>query len=377
MRLAVNALAATRGGAVTMLGPFLSALRRLEPEWQFTVYVSNSDLEVSIDGVTTFVLPTRGWRRPWLELVALERRARRDGAVVMLNLLNSGSLFPQLPSITWQRNPLYFDRRWLDSQPRRMRLEAALRRNVALMACRASVATVAPSQAMADYVRDWRLGRSLRVEVVSHGVDTDRFRIGQDRPPGRRLTIGVMGHAASHRGLANAVRVLEEVRSRGLNARLLLTVPRHGNPAFQSAVDDVAEAADLLGLSDHVVFGGDAKDPAEWYRRLDLLMIPSESESFCFPLVEAFASGVPVVTSGLRVLREIAGDVALHGTNPIEMAAHVLAISEESEGQKLRRREAARRRAEDFSWRETALKVRALVVKAGSRSSATDRPIAP
>lgn len=362
MRVAVNALAATRGGAVTMLWPFLSALRRLEPDWQFIVYLSNPDLALSSDGVTTVVLRTGGWRRAWLELNALERQARRDGAVVMLNVLNSGSLVPKLPSITWQRNPLYFDRRWLDRQPLRMRLEAALRRTVALLMCRASVVTVTPSQAMASYVRDWWLGRSLQIEVIPHGVDTARFTVAQHPSSHGRFIIGVMGHAASHRGLVTAVRFLDEVRGRGVNARLLLTVPRHGNPAFQRTIDDVAVAADLLGVSEHVVFGGDAKDSAAWYRDIDLLLIPSECESFCFPLVEGFASGVPVVTSGLPVMREIAGDLALHGLTPVDMAAYALEVYEETEDQRCCRRRLARRRAEDFSWAETAAKVRALIV---------------
>lgn len=363
MRIAVNALAATRGGAVTMLKPFLSELRRLEPGWLFTVYVNNPDLELSLEGVTTVVLRTGGWRRAWLELVALERRARRDGAALKLNVLNSGSFVPKLPSITWQRNSLYFDRRWLDDQRGRVQIEAWLRRNIALMGCRASVATVAPSNAMACYVRDWALGRSLRVAVIPHGVDAQRFVMAEEPAPDGRFTIGVMGHAAVHRGLATAVHVLGEVRSRGVDARLLLTVPRRGNPAFQSTIDDVAGVADRLGLSDLVVFGGEAKDQAAWYRSLDLLLIPSDCESFCFPLVEGFASGLPVVTSGLPVLREIAGDLALHGSTLIDMATHVLEIYGDSEDQKERRRELARRRAEEFSWDHTAQKVRALVLE--------------
>lgn len=346
---------------MTMLRPFLTALRRLEPDWEFTVYVSDSEIELPTNGITTVVVRSGGWRRAWLETVALDRRARRDNAVLLLNLLNSGPLRPRLPGITWQRNALYFDRRWLADQAPRMRLEAALRRSAALLACRASAVTVVPSHAMGGYVRDWRLARRLAVEVVPHGVEAEQFSIARDRPSDGHFTIGVMGHAASHRGLATAVHVLDEVRKKRVNARLLLTVPRHGNPAFQSIVDGVAETVELLGLSEHVVFGGATKDPAAWYRRVDLLLIPSECESFCFPLIEGFASGLPVVTSGLLVHREIAGDLALHGSTYADMASHVLEIYGESEYDKKRRQHSARRRAEQYSWGQTALAVQALV----------------
>jgi len=365
MQIAVNALAATRGGAVTMLKPFLSALRRLEHDWQFTVYVRDARLEVDLSslGVTTVVLRTGRGRRSWLELIGLDRRARKDGAILMLNLLNSGSLVPRLPSITWQRNALYFDRRWLVRQPIRMRLEAALRRSVALLACRASVATVAPSRAMAGYVQDWPLGRGMRIVVIPHGVDAERFTPVKDRPREGGFTIGVIGHAASHRGHVAAVQVLGAVRRRGVDATLLLTVPRYGNPAFQSAVDDAAATADLLGLSEHVTFGGETSDPAAWYRRIDLLLIPSECESFCFPLVEGFASGLPVVTSGLPALREIAGDLALHGETPLKMATCILDLYKEPEVQRLQRSDLERMRAEDFAWGDMAVKLRALVIE--------------
>lgn len=363
MRIAVNALAATRGGAVTMLRPFLAALRDLEPDWHFTVYVANPDLDLSMDGVTPVVVRTEGWRRLWLELFALDRRARRDGADLTLNMLNSGSLVPQLPTITWQRNALYFDRRWLGDQPRRTRFQAALRRNLALLTCRASAGTVAPSQTMANFVRDWHLGRHLRVEAIPDGVDVARFTNTDDRRSDRPFTIGVMGHAAAHRGLDRAVRVLDEVRSNGVDAALRLTVPRHGNPAFQGTIDDAARLAEHLALTEHVNFGGMAKDPVAWYSHLDLLLIPSECESFCFPVVEGFAAGLPVVTSGLPVLREVAGDVALHGRTCSELAAKVLALYHEDDDQRRDRQERARTRAMEFSWAETARRTRALIVK--------------
>lgn len=345
-----------------MLTPFLSALHQLEPEWQFVVYLSNRNVQVCGEGICTVVIKTRGWRRLWLELLGLDRRAIDDGADVMLNLLNSGSVAPRLPTITWQRNALYFDRRWLERQSLRVRAEAGVRRSLALLACRASEITVVPSHAMFDYVRDWALGKALRVEVVSHGVDAERFA-GVYRPPDGRFVMGVMGHPAPHRGHAAALQVLSEVREAGIDAILHLTVPRYGNPAFQHTVDDVARTAKLRGLDDHIVFGGIAQDPVGWYQSLDLLLIPSECESFCFPLLEGFASGLPVLTSGIPVLREVSGDVALHGRTTAEMAAKVLEIYAEDETQRDGRRYRGMRLAENFTWGETALKVRSLVVQ--------------
>ena len=63
-------------------------------------------------------------------------------------------------------------------------------------------------------------------------------------------------------------------------------------------VGDGAARADLekqtqrLGLSDRVLFHGFQSDPADWYRRADLLLFPSWLENFPVTMVEAMSHGV-------------------------------------------------------------------------------------
>lgn len=49
----------------------------------------------------------------------------------------------------------------------------------------------------------------------------------------------------------------------------------------------------------------------EIYNACDVLLFPSLYEGFGLPIVEAFASGLPVVTSDIATIREIAGNAAL------------------------------------------------------------------
>ena len=69
------------------------------------------------------------------------------------------------------------------------------------------------------------------------------------------------------------------------------------------------------------------------YRACDIYVTPAYAESFAHPLVEAMASGLPVVASDPAVHREICEDAAIYFQrfSPEELAARVcqLAASDE------------------------------------------------
>lgn len=363
MRVAFNALAATRGGGVTQLRPLLSALRNERPDWEMVVYLANDRVVAPIDGVDARRVRVLGIvQRAWLEWFGLERRARREGADFIVNLLNSGSLKPSLPSVTWQRNALYFDRGWLHDQSLGVQADALVRRTAALLTSRASAATLVPTEAMSRMVSDWWCGRHLRLQVVPHGVDAEEFTFSPS-PLSKPLILGVMGHAASHRGLETAVQALHQLVSRGVDAQLLLTVERAGNPAFQSTVDTAAEVAKMLGVHEKVQFGGAVPDPASWYRGVDILLVPSSCESFGFPVIEALACGTTVVTSGIPSLREVGATAALHADRPnaAGLADAVMLALAESPRERDDRLRRSRELAHARTWTEAAKQLAAII----------------
>ena len=65
-------------------------------------------------------------------------------------------------------------------------------------------------------------------------------------------------------------------------------------------------------LGNSITFGGiDDVALNELYNACDILLFPSLYEGFGLPIVEAFASGLPVVTSDIPTIREVAGDAAI------------------------------------------------------------------
>ena len=93
---------------------------------------------------------------------------------------------------------------------------------------------------------------------------------------------------------------------------------------------------------------------AELYGVADVLLFPSHAEGFGWPPVEAMACGIPVVTSDLSVLREVADGAALHaGADDVAglTAAVTAVLGDPARAAELRER--GLRRAEAFTWERT------------------------
>jgi glycosyltransferase involved in cell wall biosynthesis len=92
-------------------------------------------------------------------------------------------------------------------------------------------------------------------------------------------------------------------------ARLHLVGPSV-TPSYARAVFDFA---DELGLGDAVRHGEDLThaELAAWYADADVFVCLSEHEGFCIPLLEAMASGLPIVAYGAGAVGETLGGAGL------------------------------------------------------------------
>jgi glycosyltransferase involved in cell wall biosynthesis len=124
--------------------------------------------------------------------------------------------------------------------------------------------------------------------------------------------------------------------------------------------DDIFAQVKLLGLEGRVIFAGFASDadlPA-LYSAAAVFAYPSLYEGFGLPILEAFASGTPVITSTASCLPEVAGDAALLvSPDDVGALAHALrrVVAESDLRESLVQRGFARVR--DFSWEESARKL--------------------
>ena len=176
----------------------------------------------------------------------------------------------------------------------------------------------------------------------------DRVRARYGLPSRFVLYVGTI---EPRKNLLRLVDAFAQARRRGLPHHLVCVGP------YGWSSRDLAGRIDQLGVGDAVHFTGYApfEDLPAIYNLGEFFVFPSLYEGFGLPVVEAMASGLPVITSNTSSLGEIAADAAAT-IDPTNTDALADAIAHVATDHALRRdlSERGLRRAQDFSWTQTA-----------------------
>jgi hypothetical protein len=120
-----------------------------------------------------------------------------------------------------------------------------------------------------------------------------------------------VGRMAGNKRIDLLVEALAALRKDVSDAALLLVGDTDSNASFRDVVRNVQARAAALGVADAVVFAGRVDDLPAHYRLADLYVSASLHEGFGVPVLEAMASGVPVVVSNVAAHPDVVGDAGL------------------------------------------------------------------
>jgi glycosyltransferase involved in cell wall biosynthesis len=151
---------------------------------------------------------------------------------------------------------------------------------------------VFPSRNLVRIATDtWRLPPGV-IRYVPNGIDLSRF--AATRPPRGKAepVIGTVAALREEKNLGRLIRAFARLPA----GRLVIV----GDGPEHAALTVLA--ADL-GVSNRVEFAGHQTDTADFYARFDLFALSSDTEQMPLSVIEAMASGLPVVATDVGDVR--------------------------------------------------------------------------
>jgi glycosyltransferase involved in cell wall biosynthesis len=370
MHLFLNGLAASAGGGLTYLRNVLPHFSAREGV-QVTAAV-NPQLRRELSGLPRVCLPEINLHagtvgRFWQEQTSLPTAIRRSGADVLVSVGNFALRKSPVPQILLSRNGLYtctdFHRDLRRRREYRLWMATRIKGSLARRSIRWADRTVAPTRAFAQQLQQWS-GRE--VAAIHHGFDRDGFFRDQTplpadiqqklEPEKDALRLLYVSHYNYYRNFETLFRALPRMRERlgGRKVKLFLTcrLRSEDNPGSYRA-HAASSLVTQMGIGDSVVELGAVPYSLlhHVYRACSMYVTSAYAESFAHPLVEAMASGLPIVASDLAVHREICEDAAIYFPrfSPEDLAARICQVAASDElSKQLSSRGQERARA--FSW---------------------------
>jgi glycosyltransferase involved in cell wall biosynthesis len=127
--------------------------------------------------------------------------------------------------------------------------------------------------------------------VIYNGIDVADYQPARRTADGR-LRLVTVGALAPRKGQEYAIEALAMLASQGIDATMDLV----GSGPDEARLRRNVAAA---GLDGRVNFAGEQVDPRPYLARADIFVLPSRQEGFSNAILEAMASGLPVVATSV------------------------------------------------------------------------------
>jgi glycosyltransferase involved in cell wall biosynthesis len=367
-RILIDGSMARGGGGFTYLVNILPKLAAIAPDHQFRVLVRSERLARSIAvpraNLAVEQLPEANWlQRFRFTYFDLPRLLRAWGADLCFSAGESAPLRAPCPMIACFRNPIPY----APVDPAlsgRMRLRLRVLYEVSRVSSRTCERIMFVSHDSARWIGDLFGLPASRRAVVHHGIDAAAF--ARPDPPGPaphpRPYILSVSSVHRHKNYVRLIEAYAALARRRDELPDLVIIGDDQDPEYfaEMRAARIATGAERA-LRIHILGEVPYAEIKRYYASAELFVFPSYLETFGHPMLEAMASGTPIVAADTPVFHEIGADAALYA-DPYK--SDVLSAAIEEALFNPRTREALIRRGSErarvLSWDATARNLLAL-----------------
>jgi glycosyltransferase involved in cell wall biosynthesis len=218
--------------------------------------------------------------------------------------------------------------------------------------------------AVSGFVRDEMVAHGAdpgKITVIPNGVDATLFTPASKEAAREQIQLSphsllvlFTGSLTPRKGVNILLRAFQPLAQQNPQAKLVLVGegPERGN---------LLQLAKQLGVADRVVFAGAKPHPdlPAWYQACDIYVLPSWAEGLSLALLEAMASGKPVITTAPALgnhdaVRPGQTGLLFERGKADELAQLLSSLAVEPDRQHSLGQAARRRVEADFTWESVA-----------------------
>jgi glycosyltransferase involved in cell wall biosynthesis len=344
-------------------------LQEIDHENEYLIFVSPDEDDQVIRETPNFrIIRLPGGFYPLWEQVALPRAAKKAGCQLLHCTSNTAPLFSSVPLMVTLHDIIYMESSYLNlfrgTRTLYQKFGNAYRKFVVPRIMKESRKIITVSDFEKRRIADFfGMTGDNRLEAVYNGVSThfkpvtDEQELKRVREkyklPGRYFFF--LGNTDPKKNTPGTLKAYSNfVKQHGREIKFVML-------DFERAeLEKILTAIDDPGLIDQIILTGYVvnTDLPSIYAQSELFLYTSLRESFGIPMLEAMASGTPVITSNTSSMPEVAGDAALL-TDPFNPDEILAAMNRITGDPKLRKEliEKGLLRAAEFSWKAMATNV--------------------
>jgi len=153
----------------------------------------------------------------------------------------------------------------------------------------------------------------VQIDVIANGIDLTRFARVRDRREPVRTELGL-----AESDFVGIICALGNWRGKGLDHLLSAMGLLRDKPHLKilvvggGGIDVYEKQCDALGVSDQFVFTGFQDDASRYFEAADFFVLPTAYETFSLVMLEAAASGLPLLVTKVNGMSE---DFVRHDEN--------------------------------------------------------------
>ncbi len=214
---------------------------------------------------------------------------------------------------------------------------------------RNAAALVACSEGLKD--RALRFLPSVSIDVIPNGVEIDRFYPAQSGETGDTLRLLTVGRLSATKRVEMLVDAVEILHTDGVKLHLTIA----GGGQLEPQLKETVAGRNLGGIIE-IAGRLDPEVMPHVYRENDVFISATMQEGMSNAMLEAMASGLPIITTRCEGVEELIADngLVVESANTEKIAGAVRELAEDKQMRK-RMAVAARSRAERFGWNDVAL----------------------